>query len=242
MSQVLAYALLDVYRSCVTCALCLAEGSGEPNKPRQPMKQTPPAGLCFRREPPPTQAVEWRTVRPSPPLPATPGTRQSAPWGPFIIAAGLVAAAFIVANGNKPSPPAEPKTVSPSEGLVTVNQSEPVAPRAQPVIWPRAEAAGATTLFSPEVVCESYQSRALGLSGDPARGPSLDPLPGSATEYGRVAQAPQPLGRIFYPRRNLGLDDSSRRNDPAVGGPVRAGRPDSRPPQTGNRPSAVKTG
>jgi hypothetical protein len=114
------------------------------------MKQTPPAGLCFRQEPPPTEAVEWRTVRPSPPLPAKPSPRQSAPWGPFIIATGLVAAAFIVANGNKPAPPAEAKTVSASQGLVTVNNREPATPRAQPVIWPRAEAAGPPTLFNPE--------------------------------------------------------------------------------------------
>ena len=114
------------------------------------MKQTPPAEFCFRREPPPTEAVQWRAVRPSPPLAAKPSPRQSAPWGPFMIAAGLVAAAFIVANGNKPAPPVEANTVSTSEGLVTVNKSEPAAPRAQPVIWPRAEAAGPATRFSPE--------------------------------------------------------------------------------------------
>ena len=33
---------------------------------------------------------------------------------------------------------------------MTVNDREPAAPRAQPVIWPRAEAAGPATLFSPE--------------------------------------------------------------------------------------------
>ena len=114
------------------------------------MKQTPPAGLCFRQEPPPTQAVEWRTVRPSPPLAAKRSPRQSAPWGPFIIAAGLVAAAFIGANGNKPAPPAEAKTVRLSERLVTVNRTEPTVQRAQPVVWPRAEAAGPSVLFSPE--------------------------------------------------------------------------------------------
>jgi hypothetical protein len=114
------------------------------------MKQTLPAGLCFRREPPLAEAVEWRTVRPSPPLAAKHSPRQSAPSGPFIIATGLVAAAFIVANGNKPAPPAEPNSLSPSQRLVTVNQSEPAVPRAQPVIWPRAEAAGPTTLFGPE--------------------------------------------------------------------------------------------
>jgi hypothetical protein len=114
------------------------------------MKQTPPAGLCFRQEPPPTQAVEWHTVRPPPPLAARPSPRQSAPWGPIIIATGLVAAAFIVANGNKPAPPAEPNPVSPSERLVTAKESAPAVPRAQPVVWPRAEAAGSTTLFSPE--------------------------------------------------------------------------------------------
>ena len=114
------------------------------------MKQTPPAGLCFRQEPPLTETVEWRTVRPSPALAAKSSPRQSAPWGPIIIAAGIVTAALIVANGNKPAPPAEPKTLSPSERLVTVNESEPAVPRAQPVIWPRAQAAGSTTLFSPE--------------------------------------------------------------------------------------------
>jgi hypothetical protein len=114
------------------------------------MKQTPPAGLCFRQEPLPTEAFGWRAVRPSSPLLAKPSPKQSAPWGPIIIAAGLVAAAFILANGNKPSPPAEPNPVSPSERLATVHQSEPVAPRAQPVIWPRAEAAGPATLFSPQ--------------------------------------------------------------------------------------------
>ena len=113
------------------------------------MKHTPRAGLCFRQELPPTQAVEWRTVRPSPLLAAKSSPRQSAPWGPIIIATGLVAAAFIVANGNKSAPPAEPNPVSPSERLVTVNGSEPAVPRAQPVIWPLAEAAGPTTLFSP---------------------------------------------------------------------------------------------
>ena len=114
------------------------------------MKQTPPAGLCFRQEPPPTQAVEWRAVRPSPPLSAKPSPRQSAPCGPFIIAAGLVTAALIVANGNKLSPRAEPNPLSPSQRLVTANESEPAVPRAQPVVWPRAEAAGPTTLFSRE--------------------------------------------------------------------------------------------
>jgi hypothetical protein len=114
------------------------------------MKQTPPAGLCFRQEPPPSETVKWRTVRPSPLLAVKSSPRQSAPWGPIIIAAGLVAAAFIVANGNKPAPPAEPNPVSPSERLVTVHQGEAIVPRANPVIWPRAEAAGPTTLFSPE--------------------------------------------------------------------------------------------
>jgi hypothetical protein len=114
------------------------------------MKQTLPAGLCFRQEPPPSETVKWHTVRPSPPLAAKSSPRQAAPWGPFIIAAGLIAAAFIVANGNKSAPPAEPNPVSPSERLVTVNESVPAVPRAQPVVWPRAEAAGPTTLFSPE--------------------------------------------------------------------------------------------
>jgi hypothetical protein len=114
------------------------------------MKQTPPTGLCFRQEPRQTQTAEWQTVRPPPPLAAKPSPRQSAPWGPFIIAAGLVTAAFIVANGNKSTPLAEPNPASPSERLVTVNESVPAVPRAQPVVWPRAEAAGSTTLFSPE--------------------------------------------------------------------------------------------
>ena len=114
------------------------------------MKQTPPVGLCFRREPPLTEAVEWRTVRPSPPFAAKSSPRQSAPWGPIIIAAGIVTAALIVANGTKPAPPAESKTVSPSERSATVHQSESAVPRAQPVIWPRAQAAGPATLFSPE--------------------------------------------------------------------------------------------
>ena len=114
------------------------------------MKQTPPAGLRFRQEPLPTQAAEWRTLRPSLPLIAKPSPRQSAPWGPIIIAAGLVTAALIVANGNKLAPPAALKTVSPSERLATIHESEPAVPRAQPVIWPRAEAAGPATLFSPE--------------------------------------------------------------------------------------------
>jgi hypothetical protein len=114
------------------------------------MKQTPQAGLCFRQEPPLTQAVEWCTVRPSPPLSAKSSPRQSAPWGPLIIAAGLVTAALIIANGNKPAPPAEPNLISLSERLATVHESEPPAPRAQPVIWPRAEGAGPTTLFSLE--------------------------------------------------------------------------------------------
>jgi hypothetical protein len=112
------------------------------------MKQTPATGLCFRQEPPPPQAVEWRTVRPSPPLAAKSSPRQSAPWGPIIIAAGLVAAAFIVANGNKPAPPTERNPVSPSQRLVRANQSEPAALRAQPVVWPRAEAAAPATNFS----------------------------------------------------------------------------------------------
>jgi hypothetical protein len=114
------------------------------------MKQTPPAGLCFRREPPPTEAVEWHAVRPSPPLAAKSSPRQSAPWGPIITAAGIVTAAFIVANSNKPAPPAESKTVIPSERSAMVHQSEAVVPRAQPVIWPRAQAAGPATLFSSE--------------------------------------------------------------------------------------------
>ena len=114
------------------------------------MKHTPPAGLCFRQEPPPTQPVQWRMLRPSPPLAAKSGERQSAPWGPLIIAAGLVTAAFIVANGNKPARPAERNPVSPSQRLVTANQSQPAAPRAQPVIWPRAEAAGPATVFNPD--------------------------------------------------------------------------------------------
>jgi hypothetical protein len=113
------------------------------------MKQTPLAGLCFRQEPAPTPAVEWRTVRHPSPFAAKPSAKKSAPWGPIIIAAGLVTAALIVANGNKPAPPAAPETVSPSQRLATVYQSEPVVPRAQPVIWPRAEAAGPMTLFSP---------------------------------------------------------------------------------------------
>ena len=114
------------------------------------MKQTPSAGLCFRQEPPLTESVGWRNVRSSAPLAAKLSRPQSTPWGPIIIATGLVLAALIIANGNKPAPPAEPKTISPSERLATVNQSEPEAPRAQPVIWPRAEAAGPATLFSPE--------------------------------------------------------------------------------------------
>jgi hypothetical protein len=114
------------------------------------MKQTPQAGLCFRQETPLTESVGWRNVRHSSPLAAKPSQWQSPPWGPIVIAAGLIAAAFIVANGNKPAPPAEPSPVSPSERLGTVHRSEPVVPRAQPVIWPRAEAAGPTTLFSPE--------------------------------------------------------------------------------------------
>ena len=81
------------------------------------MKQTPLAGLCFRQEPPPTQAVEWRTLSPSLPLAAKSSPRQFAPWGPMIIAAGLIAAALIVANGNKPAPPAALETVNPSERL-----------------------------------------------------------------------------------------------------------------------------
>jgi hypothetical protein len=183
------------------------------------MKQTPPAGVCFRQEPPLTEAVKWRTVRPPPPLAAKSSQRQSAPWGPIIIAAGLVTAALIIANGNKPAPPEEPNLASPSERLVTANQSEPAVPRAQPVIWRRAEAAGPTTLFSPEWY-ESQQSWALGLPGDPERGSCLDPLPGSATKHRPVASAPEPLGRILDAKRNLGLDDSSRRNNAAVGRPI----------------------
>ncbi len=114
------------------------------------MKQTPPAGLCFRQEPPPTEAVEWRSIRPSSPLATKSSPRQSAPWGPIIIAAGLVSAALIVANGNKSTPPAERTPVSSSQRLVRVNESKPAVPRAQPVVWPRAEAAGPTTLFSAE--------------------------------------------------------------------------------------------
>src|SRR5260221_14532024 len=123
------------------------------------MKQTPQAGLCFRQEPPPSETVKWRTVRPSPPLAAKSSPRQSAPWGPIIIAAGIVTAALIVANDNKPAPTAQPNPVSPSQRLGTVNESQPVVPRAHPVIWPR----------------------------------------------------------ILCPRRKLGLDDSSRRSDAAVG-------------------------
>jgi hypothetical protein len=114
------------------------------------MKQTPQAGLCFRQEPPLTEAVAWSKVRPSPSFAAKPRTRQSAPWGPIIIATGLVTAALIVANGNKPAPSAEANPVSPSQRLATVQQNEPVVPHAQPVIWPRAEAAGPATLFSPQ--------------------------------------------------------------------------------------------
>jgi hypothetical protein len=114
------------------------------------MKQTPSGGLCFRQEPPLIESFGWRDVRPSSPFTAKPGPRQSAPWGPIIIAAGLVAAALIVANGNRLAPPAEPNPVSPSEHLVTVDQSVPPVPRAQPVIWPRAEAAGPATRFSAE--------------------------------------------------------------------------------------------
>ena len=181
------------------------------------MKQTPPAGLCFRQEPRQTQTADWQTVRPQPPLAAKPSPGQSAPWGPFIIAAGLVAAAFIVANGNKPAPPAEPNPVSPSERLVTVHESKPAVPRAQPVVWPRARSGRVDHALQPGVVCESHQSWALGLPGDPARGPCLDPLPGSVTKHRTIASAPEPLGRILYPRRKLDLDDSSRRNDAAVG-------------------------
>ena len=183
------------------------------------MKQTPPSGLCFRQEPPLTQALEWRTVRPSPPLTAKSSPRQSAPWGPFIIAAGLVAAAFIVANGNKPAPPAEPNPVSPSERLVTVNESVPAATRsAGDLATGRSGRAG--DALQPGVVYESWQSWSLGLSGDPARRSCLDPLPGSATKHRPVASAPEPLGRILDSRCNLGLDDSSRRNDAAVGRPM----------------------
>jgi hypothetical protein len=114
------------------------------------MKHTPPAGLCFRQEPFRAQSVEWRTVRPSPPLAAKTCPRQSALWGPIIIAAGVVVAALILANGNKPAPLAEPKLVSAPERSMRVNTSETAALRAQPVIWPRAEAAGPTTLFSPQ--------------------------------------------------------------------------------------------
>jgi hypothetical protein len=114
------------------------------------MKQTPPTGLCFRQEPRQTQTAEWQTVRPPPSLAAKPSPKQSAPWGPFIIATGVIAAAFIVANGNKSAPLVEPNPVSPSERLVTVNESVAAVPRAKPVVWPRAEAAGSTTLFSPE--------------------------------------------------------------------------------------------
>ena len=114
------------------------------------MKQIPPAGLCFRQEPLPTQADRWHMLRPSSPLLAKSSPRQSAPWGPIVIAAGLVAAALIVTNGNKPAPPAELNPVSPPQPLVKLNQSEPAVPRAQPVVWPRGEAAGPTTLFSPQ--------------------------------------------------------------------------------------------
>ena len=114
------------------------------------MKQTPPAGLCFRQEPLPTQADRWHMLRPSSPLLAKSSPRRSAPWGPIVIAAGLVTAALIVVNGNKPAPSAAQKTVSRSERSATVHESDPVVPRAQPVIWPRAEAAGPSTLFSPE--------------------------------------------------------------------------------------------
>jgi len=114
------------------------------------MQQTPEAALCFRQEPPLTEAVGWRTVRPSPSLAAKSSPRQSALWGPIIIATGLITAALIVANGNKPAPPAGPNPVRPSEHLVTVSESMPPVPRAQPVIWPRAEAAGTATIFSQE--------------------------------------------------------------------------------------------
>jgi hypothetical protein len=43
-----------------------------------------------------------------------------------------------------------PKTISPSERLVTASETKPAVPRAQPVIWPRAEAAGPPTPFDPE--------------------------------------------------------------------------------------------
>ena len=132
------------------------------------MKQTPPAGLCFRQEPPPSETVKWRTVRPSPLLAVKSSPRQSAPWGPIIIAAGLVAAAFIVANGNKPAPPAEPNPVSPSERLVTVHQGEAIVPRANPVIWPRAEAAGPTSSSARSGM--PWQSWALGLQEIPHEG------------------------------------------------------------------------
>lgn len=113
------------------------------------MKRTPPAGLCFRQEPLPSQADRWHMLRPSSSLLAKPSPRQSAPWGPIIIAAGLVTAALIVANANKPAPPTQPKSGSAIQSVATANESEPAAPRAQPVIWPRAEAAGPATLFSP---------------------------------------------------------------------------------------------
>src|SRR5258708_36737527 len=98
------------------------------------MKQTPQAGLCFGQDPPPSETVKWRTVRPSPPLAAKSSPRQSAPWGPIIIAAGIVTVALIVANGNKPAPPAQPNPVSPSQRLVTVSASQPVVPHAHPGI------------------------------------------------------------------------------------------------------------
>jgi hypothetical protein len=113
------------------------------------MKQTPPGGLSFRQEPP-TQTVEWRTVRPPPLLAAKPRPRRSAPRGPIIIATGLVTAALIVANGNKPIPLAEVTPAGIPERSTTVMKSAPVVLRAQPVVWPRAQAAGPATLFSPE--------------------------------------------------------------------------------------------
>jgi hypothetical protein len=98
---------------------------------------------------------------------------------------------------------------------VTANESGPAVPRAQPVTWPRAEAAGPTTLFSPDWYASN---RGRWVCQEIAHeGSCLDPLPGSATKHRPVASARQPLGRILDSRRNLGLDDSSRRNNAAVG-------------------------
>jgi hypothetical protein len=107
------------------------------------MKQTPQAALYARLNQTQVGGGGWRTV--APPPPTQPAPRRQSHWGAFIIAVGLVTAAFILVNGGNDNRPARMIQPTPQ---VTVHRAESAVPRAQPVVWPRAEAAGPATFFN----------------------------------------------------------------------------------------------